>query len=132
MGRVQVAGVGQLHGGQSEVGRDPARSTGATWHRDLPTAVSFFLDDFDACFAHLKLPLAHRNAMQCAPRTCSSGCSAKSVGESWRGVKVTEFETRQLQALREDLQRAHSERVRPVVRVSTEIRPARVSSKSRT
>lgn len=36
----------------------------ATWHRDLPTAVSFFLDDFDACFAHLKLPLAHRKAMR--------------------------------------------------------------------
>ena len=54
------------------------------------------------------------------------------ASESWRGVKVTEFETRQLQALREDLQRAHAERVSPAVRISTESRPAKVSSKNRT
>ncbi len=50
------------------------------------------------------------------------------ASNSWRGVKVTEFETRQLQALREDLQRAHAERVR----LSTKSRPAKVSSKNKT
>ncbi len=54
------------------------------------------------------------------------------ASDSWRGVKVTEFETRQLQALREDLQRAHAERVSPVVRLSTKSRPAKVSSKNKT
>ncbi len=28
----------------------------------MPTAVNCFLDDFEACIAHLKLPLAHRKA----------------------------------------------------------------------
>ncbi len=41
------------------------------------------------------------------------------ASESWRGAKVTEFEPRQLQALRHDLLRAHAERVSPVVRAST-------------
>lgn len=60
-------------------------------------------------------------------------CAASiRVSESWRGVKVTEFETRQLQALHDDLQRAPAERVSPVVRVSTESRPAKVSSKNKT
>jgi hypothetical protein len=54
------------------------------------------------------------------------------ASESWRGVKVTEFEIRQLQALREDVQRVHAERVSPVVRISTESHPAKVSRKNRT
>jgi hypothetical protein len=54
------------------------------------------------------------------------------AGISWRGVKVTELETRQLQALRDDLQRTHVERVSAIVRVSTENRPAKVFSKNRT
>jgi len=48
------------------------------------------------------------------------------ASESWRGVKVAEFETRQLHVLREDLQRVHTERITPVVRISTETRPQRV------
>jgi putative transposase len=54
------------------------------------------------------------------------------ASDSWRGVKVTEFETRQLQALREDLHNAHAQRVSHVVRVSTKSRPAKVSGKNRT
>ncbi|HEY6239841.1 MAG TPA: IS256 family transposase [Burkholderiales bacterium] len=127
-----------------------------TWQRDLPTAVSCFLDDFAACIAHLKLPLAHRKATRTTnllerlfgeerrrTKTIPHAFGERPVlklmyaaliraSDSWRGVKVTEFETRQLQTLREDLQRIHAERVRPVVRVSTESRPAKVSSKNRT
>jgi hypothetical protein len=54
------------------------------------------------------------------------------ASDSGRGVKVTEFETRQLQALREHLHNAYAQRVSPVVRVSTQSRPAKVSSKKRT
>lgn len=128
----------------------------AAWQRDLPTAVSCFLDDFEACIAHLKLPLAHRKAARTTnllerlfgeerrrTKTIPHAFGERPVlklmyaaliraSESWRGVKVTEFETRQLQALREDLQRAHTERVSPVVRVSTESRPAKASSKTKT
>lgn len=128
----------------------------ATWQRDLPTAVSCFLDDFAACTAHLRLPLAHRKATRTTnllerlfgeerrrTKTIPHAFGERPVlklmyaaliraSESWRGVKVTEFETRQLQALRQDLQRDHAERVSPAVRISTESRPAKVSSKNRT
>ena len=52
------------------------------------------------------------------------------ASDSWRGVKVTEFETRQLQTLREDLVRDHAERMRPAV--SNEKHPTKLSSKNRT
>lgn len=30
------------------------------WSKELPAAVACFDDDFDACIAHLKVPVAHR------------------------------------------------------------------------
>jgi transposase-like protein len=118
--------------------------------------VSCFLDDFAACIAHLKLPLAHRKATRTTnllerlfgeerrrTKTIPHAFGERAVlklmyaaliraSDSWRGVKVTEFETRQLQALREDLHSAHAQRVSHVVRVSTKSLPAKVSSKKRT
>jgi len=49
------------------------------WQRDLPTAVSCFLEDFDACIAHQKAA-ASPSQGDAKPRTCSSGCLAKSAG----------------------------------------------------
>jgi hypothetical protein len=51
------------------------------------------------------------------------------ASDSWRGVKVTEFELRQIQALREDLQRAHAERIKPVVPIDSPSHPTKVSSR---
>jgi len=51
------------------------------------------------------------------------------ASDSWNGVKITEFESRQLQALREDLERAHAERHQPVAASETGKRPAKVSSR---
>lgn len=47
----------------------------------------------------------------------------------WCGVKIIEFELRQVQALREDLERAHAGRINPVVASATGNRPTKVSSK---
>lgn len=46
------------------------------YERDLPAAVRCFLDDFDACTAHLRFPLRHRKVI----RTTNfwSACSARS------------------------------------------------------
>ena len=128
----------------------------SAWQRDLPTAVSCFLEDFDACIAHQRLPLAHRKVTRTTnllerlfgeerrrTKTIPHAFGERPVlklmyaaliraSESWRGVKVTEFETRQLQALREDLQNTHAQRVSPVIRVSAKSRPAKVSSKNKT
>ena len=43
----------------------------------LPSAVSCFEDDFEACIAHLRLPVTHR--AQRARPICSNVCSSKSA-----------------------------------------------------
>jgi hypothetical protein len=45
---------------------------------------------------------------------------------------VGEFEQRQLRAIREELDRAHAERVRPVARPNASASAVRLSSKART
>ncbi|HLX27559.1 MAG TPA: hypothetical protein VKV24_03595, partial [Casimicrobiaceae bacterium] len=47
------------------------------FERELPSATACFLDDFEACTAHLRLPIAHPKRF--APPICSSACSAKSA-----------------------------------------------------
>jgi transposase-like protein len=126
------------------------------WKADLPGAVACFEGDFAGCIAHLRLPIAHRMATRTTnvlerlfgeerrrAKTIPHAFKERPVlklmyaaliraSASWRGVKVTGFETRQLQALREDLERAHTGRINPVVASTAEIRPTKVSSKNRT
>ena len=54
------------------------------------------------------------------------------AADRWRGITVGEFEQRQLRAIREELDRAHTARVRPVVRPNTGASAVRLSSKART
>ena len=54
------------------------------------------------------------------------------AADRWRGLTVGEFEQRQLRAIREELDRAHAERVRPAVRPIASASPVRLSSKVRT
>ena len=49
------------------------------------------------------------------------------AAERWRGLRMTEFERRQLIAIRNELDRAHAERTAPVTAPQT-----RLSSKART
>jgi transposase-like protein len=35
-----------------------------TWQRELPSAVACFEDDFEACIAHLRLPIGHRRVIR--------------------------------------------------------------------
>lgn len=39
--------------------------------------------------------------------------------DRWRGIQVGEFQQRQLRAIREDLNRAHAQRIAPVVTRAT-------------
>jgi len=49
------------------------------------------------------------------------------AAERWRGIAIGEFEQRQLRAIREELGRAHAERVAPAVapRQATQVRKLR-------
>ncbi len=124
----------------------------ATYQGDLPSAVACLDDDFDACIAHLRFPLAHRRAIRTTnllerlfgeerrrtkviPHAFGERAVLKLMyaaliraAEPWRGLRMTEFDQRQLTAIRDELDRAHAARTAPVVTAS----PTRLSSKNRT
>lgn len=113
-----------------------------SWARELPSAVACFEDDFEACIAHLQLPIAHRRVTRTTnllerlfgeerrrtkviPHAFGERAVMKLMfaalmraSQSWRGVPITDFERKQLETLRKELQGDFRERN------STPIKPA--------
>jgi putative transposase len=107
--------------------------------RDLPAVVQCFVDDFDACIAHLRFPLRHRKVIRTTnllerlfleerrrtkiiphafgerPVLKLMYAAVIRAADHWRGLTVGEFEQRQLKAIREELNHAHAQRVAPAV-----------------
>ena len=54
------------------------------------------------------------------------------AAERWRGLRMSEFERRQLQAIRTELDRAHAERTAPAASATVTASPTRLSSKKQT
>jgi putative transposase len=54
------------------------------------------------------------------------------AAERWRGLRMSEFELRQLKAMRDELNRDFTARVAPVTAPHTTASQARLSSKNRT
>ena len=128
----------------------------ATYGGDLPSAVACLDDDFEACIAHLKFPLAHRRAIRTTnllerlfgeerrrtkviPHAFGERAVLKLMyasliraAERWRGLRMTEFEQRQLKTIRDELDHAHAERTAPVVKPTVTATPTRLSSKNQT
>jgi transposase-like protein len=110
------------------------------YEADYPSATRCFLDDFEACVAHLQLPISHRRVTRTTnllerlfleerrrtkiiPHAFGERAVLKLMyaaliraSETWRRVVITEFELMQLTQLREHLQRRHDERVAPIVK----------------
>jgi len=85
------------------------------------------MDDFEACIAHLRLPISHRRAtrttnllerlfveerrrLKIIPNAFGEKAVLKLMfgamtraAERWRSIKITEFERRQMAALRQEL-----------------------------
>jgi transposase-like protein len=85
------------------------------------------MDDFEACIAHLRLPIAHRRAtrttnllerlfveerrrLKIIPNAFGEKPVLKLMfaamtraAERWRAIKVSDFERRQMKALRQEL-----------------------------
>lgn len=123
--------------------------------RAHPAAVACFEEDFEACIAHLHLPPAHRKMTRTTnllerlfveerrrlkaalhlfgERPVMKLMYAALVrgAERWHGVRVTEFERRQLEKLREELQTKHRAENSPVVTPAAK-NPTRIYSKKRT
>jgi transposase-like protein len=116
----------------------------------LPSALACFEDDFEACVAHLRLPVAHRRVTRTTNllerlfveerrrlKIIPNGFGEKPVlklmfgaliraAERWRGLRFTEFELRQLAAVRKELDEEYQATITPHARSSQ----PRVSSKS--
>jgi transposase-like protein len=109
----------------------------ARYEREYPSATACFLDDFEACIAHLQLPIAHRRATRTTnmlerlfgeerrrtkviPHAFGERAVLKLMyaaliraSETWKRVVISEFELKQLESLREHLNRVHAERTAP-------------------
>ena len=128
----------------------------ATYGRDLPSAVACLEDDFEACIAHLSCPLGHRRAIRTTnllerlfgeerrrtkliPHAFGERAILKLMyaaliraAERWRGIRIGEFERRQLRAIRDELNKDFAARTAPAMAPTLTASPSRLSSKDRT
>ena len=109
------------------IARDLAKGVIEDFGRDLPSAVACFEDDFEACIAHLRMPVTHRRAIRTTnllerlfveerhrlkiiPNAFGERPVLKLMfgamtraAERWRSIRFTEFERRQIDAVRKEL-----------------------------
>jgi transposase-like protein len=109
------------------IARDLAEGVVNDYENELSSAVACFRDDFEACIAHLRLPITHRRAIRTTNllerlfveerrrlKIIPNAFGEKPVlklmfgamiraAERWRAIKITTFERRQLDALRKEL-----------------------------
>jgi putative transposase len=110
-----------------KIARELAQGVVADYGSDLANAVACFMDDFEACIAHLRLPISHRRAtrttnllerlfveerrrLKIIPNAFGEKAVLKLMfgamtraAERWRSIRITEFERRQMAALRHEL-----------------------------
>ncbi len=127
-----------------------------TYETELPSAVACLDDDFEACIAHLRFPLGHRRAIRTTnllerlfgearrrtkviPHAFGERAVLKLMyaaliraAERWRGIKITEFEQRQLKAIREEIDQDFTARNGPATGTTVTVAPTRLSSNDRT
>lgn len=128
----------------------------ATYAKNLPSAVACLDDDFEACIAHLRFPLGHRRAIRTTnllerlfgeerrrtkviPHAFGERAVLKLMyaaliraAERWRGIRITEFDQRQLKAIRDELNTDFARRTAPATTVTVTASPTHLSSKDRT
>jgi putative transposase len=112
--------------------------------------------DFEACIAHLRFPVTHRRAIRTTnllerlfveERRClkiiPNAFGERAVlklmfgaliraAERWRSIKVTEFEHRQITAVRKELDQEYEAQVGLKTQLSKEATPVKISSNFRT
>ncbi len=129
---------------------------GSTYAKDLPSAVACLDDDFEACIAQLRFPLGHRRAIRTTnllerlfgeerrrtkviPHAFGERAVLKLMyaaliraAERWRGIRITEFEQRQLKTIRDDIDNDFAARNAPPATATVTAAPTRLSSNDRT
>jgi putative transposase len=115
------------------IARDLAEGLVADYEKELPSAVACFQDDFEACIAHLRLPVTHRRAtrttnllerlfleerrrLKIIPNAFGEKAVLKLMfaamtraAERWRAIRITDFERRQMAALRQQLDQEYED-----------------------
>jgi putative transposase len=110
-----------------KIARELADGLVADYGTELVNATACFMDDFEACIAHLRLPITHRRAIRTTNllerlfveerrrlKIIPNAFGEKAVlklmfgamtraAERWRSIRITEFERRQMAALRQEL-----------------------------
>jgi putative transposase len=138
------------------IARELAKGLVADYQTRLPSAVACFQDDFEACIAHLRLPVTHRRAtrttnllerlfveerrrLKIIPNAFGEKPVLKLMfgamiraAERWRAIRITDFERRQMAALRRDLDHEYEARNAVAKPTSAENHPAKLSSTKRT
>ena len=109
------------------IARELAEGLVRDYEAKLRSVVACFMDDFEACIAHLRLPVTHRRAtrttnllerlfleerrhLKIIPNAFGEkavlklkfGAMTRAAGR-WRAIKITDFECRQMAALRQEL-----------------------------
>ncbi|WP_292385443.1 transposase [Mesorhizobium sp.] len=107
------------------IARDLAAGLVKDYEAELPSAVACFMDDFEAAIAHLKMPITHRRAIRTTnllerlfveerrrlkiiPNAFGEKPALKLMfgsmiraAERWRAIRITDFERRQMTAVRQ-------------------------------
>jgi putative transposase len=138
------------------IARELAAGVVADFETELPSAVACFRDDFEACIAHLRMPVTHRRAVRTTNllerlfgeerrrlKIIPNAFGEKPVlklmfgamiraAEHWRAITITDFEHRQMEALRRELDQEYETRNGLDKPTPTGSHPAKLSSASRT
>lgn len=138
------------------IARELARGVAADFQATLLSAVACFQDDFEACIAHLRMPIPHRRAtrttnllerlfveerrrLKIIPNAFGEKPVLKLMfgamiraAERWRAIRVTDFERRQLAAIRRELDQEYEARNAIVKPTAKDKHPAKLSSIPRT
>ena len=139
-----------------KIARELADDLVADHETELPSALACFQDDFEACIAHLRMPVTHRRAVRTTNllerlfleerrrlKIIPNAFGEKAVlklmfaamtraAERWRAVKITDFERRQMAALRAELDQEYEAQAGLVKQTSKDAKPTKLSSTSRT
>jgi transposase-like protein len=138
------------------IARELAKGVVEDFSRNLPSAVACFEDDFEACIAHLRMPVTHRRAIRTTnllerlfveerrrlkiiPNAFGERPVLKLMfgamtraAERWRSIRFTEFERRQIDAVRKELSQEYeaTDTTSPTAQQAQHVTP--ISSTSRT
>jgi putative transposase len=137
-----------------KIARELADGIVADYGTELANAVACFMDDFEACIAHLRLPITHRRAtrttnllerlfveerrrLKIIPNAFGEKAVLKLMfgamtraAERWRSIRITEFERRQMAALRHELDHDYEAQVGLQTTRSERVATTKIPSKS--